>query len=219
MAKTRANEREFQGQAIAWIKAQIEHGGLAFKNATNDSSLYGMPTVKFPDVLLTLDFECNQPFCGWELKTPTTDVRDKELLTKAVEKAQTLDAKYFVTWNMQTAIIWRTPEKTRAIVCEGDKVREFGPEYRIKSVDDVRDAEKALLLESVCALLLQNLNKLYHDENVNLPVADATVFVGLVANASNLMEETLFEDIKKARANKSFDTRLNAWARSIRLSS
>jgi len=104
MAKTKANEREFQGQAISWIKAQIEHGGLVFENATNDSSLYGVQTVKFPDVLLTLDFECNQAFCGWELKTPTTNVRDKELLSKAVEKAHLLNAKYFVTWNMQTAI-------------------------------------------------------------------------------------------------------------------
>ena len=71
MVKTKANEREFQGQVIAWIKKQIDLGGLTFKNATNDSGLYGLPTVKFPDVLLTLDFEGNQPFCGWELKTPT----------------------------------------------------------------------------------------------------------------------------------------------------
>jgi hypothetical protein len=41
MAKTKANEREFQGQVIAWIKRQIGQGGLPFKNATNDSSLYG----------------------------------------------------------------------------------------------------------------------------------------------------------------------------------
>jgi len=213
MAKTKANEREFQGKVISWIDSQIKHEGLAFKNATNDSSVYGMPTVKFPDVLLTLDFECKQPFCGWELKTPTTDARNKELLTKAVEKAQALSAKYFVTWNMQTAIIWRTPEKVKATVCENDKVRELGPYMQIDSVDAVRDPVNSLVLENVCALLLHDLNRLYHDENVDLPVADATVFVGLVANASNLMEGSLFEDIKKARANKSFDKRLNAWAK------
>jgi len=213
MVKTRANEREFQGEVVKWIQAQIGHGGLPFAKATTDSSLYGLPTVKFPDVLLTLDFECKEAFCGWELKTPTTNARDKELLKKAAKKAQALDAKYFVTWNMQTAIIWRTPEKIRATVCEEDKVRELGPYMQIDSVDAIRNPVKSLVLENVCARLLQDLNKLYHDENVNLPVADTTVFVGLVANASNLMEGKLFEDIKKARANKNFDRRLNAWAK------
>src|SRR4030042_6995504 len=102
MAKTKANEDEFKGQVIHWIKKQIEQGGLPFKNATNDSSLYGLENTRFPDVLLTLDFECKQPFCGWELKTPETDARDSKLLKDVVEKAQTINAKYFVTWNMQT---------------------------------------------------------------------------------------------------------------------
>lgn len=70
MAKTKANEREFAGQVISWIKEKLKEGGLPFENATNDSGLYGLPTVKFPDVLLTLDFEGHRPFCGWELKTP-----------------------------------------------------------------------------------------------------------------------------------------------------
>jgi len=212
MAETKANEREFQGQVIAWIQKQISHGGLPFENATNDSTLYGLQTVRFPDVLLTLDFVCQRPFCGWELKTPKTDVRDKRLLKDAVEKAQNLKAKYFVTWNMQTAIIWRTPAKTITTVKEKDKDREFGPEPRIQSVDDTRDYEKSLLMESVCVQLLRDLARLYKDENVNLPVADTTVFVGLVGHASNQMESTLLRDINKARANKSFDKRLRAWA-------
>jgi hypothetical protein len=213
MAKTKANEREFQGQAIAWIKKQIEQGGLSFKNATNDSSLYGLSTVRFPDVLVTLDFECQQPFCGWELKTPATDVRDKKLLKDAIEKAQTLGAKYFVTWNMQTAIIWRTPPGTRVIANENDKVREFGPVHRITSVNDIREPVGALLLEDLCTQLLRDLERLYHDENVNLPLADTTVFVGLVGNYSNQMADRLFEDVKRAIRNKDFDKRLNVWAK------
>ncbi len=213
MAKTKATEREFQGKVIAWILKQIEHGGLPFENATNDSSLYDLPTVRFPDVLLCLDFACQRPFCGWELKTPKTDVRDKKLLKDAVEKAQTLNAKYFVTWNMQTAIIWRTPEKTRKVIKESDMVREFDPDNRITSVGDIREAQKALLLESRCAQLLRDLARLYHDENINLPLTDTTFFVEMVGNASNKMEGTLLQDIKKAITDKSFNKRLNAWAK------
>jgi hypothetical protein len=213
MAKTKATEPEFQGEVLVWIKRQIEQGGLPFEKATIDSSLYGLERVKFPDILLTLDFACQRPFCGWELKTPKTDARDKELLKDAVKKAQTLGAKYFVTWNMQTAIIWRTPEKTRATVTEKDKVREFGPDARIQSVDDIRDPKKSLLMESVCAQLLRDLARLYKDENINLPIEDTTIFVGLVANASEQLTGTVLKDINKARANKSFDKSLNAWAK------
>jgi len=213
MAKTKANEREFQGQVIGWIKNQIAQGGLPFQNATNDSSLYGLSTVRFPDVLLTLDFECRQPFCGWELKTPKTSPRDAELLKDAVRKAQTIRAKYFVTWNMQTAIIWRTPEGTRAAVNEKDKVQELGPDYRITDVGDVRDAEKSLLLQDMCARLLRDLDRLYKNEKINLPIADTHVFVGLVSNASEQMAGTLEKDINRATANKNFNKKLNAWAK------
>jgi type I restriction enzyme M protein len=210
-AKTKANEDEFKGQVIHWIKKQIAQGGLPFENAINDPSLSGLPTVRFPDVLITLDEACEQPFCGWELKTPTTNVRDKKLLKDAVEKAQTLKAKYFVTWNMQTAIIWRTPEGTRATVNEEDKVRDF-PLTVITSVDDIRDPIKAILLEDLCTQLLRDLERLYHDENINLPIADTTVFVGLVGNAAEQMAECLSTDLNRARGNKAFDSRLRAWA-------
>jgi len=213
MAKTKATEPEFQGEALVWIKRQIQHGGLPFEGATINSSLYSLPTVSFPDVLLTLDERCQRPFCGWELKTPETDVRDETLLKKAVKKAQTLEAKYFVTWNMRAAIIWRTPGKSRTTVKEKDKVRGFGPYARIHSVDDIRDPQKALLMESVCAQLLRDLARLHKDENINLPVADTTVFVGLVGNASEQMAERLSKDINKAIANKDFNAKLNAWAK------
>jgi hypothetical protein len=213
MAKAKATEPEFQGQVISWIKERISQGGLPFENATDNSSLPSQDKVRFPDVLVTLDFECTNPFCGWELKTPKNDVRDKGLLKDAVGKAQTLGAKYFVTWNMQTAIIWRTPEKTRVTVSENDKVQELGPDYRITSVDDVRDKVKCELLRDVCRRLLLDLGRLYENERINLPVADRTIFVGLVGNASEKMAGTLLDDIGKARRDKSFDKRLEAWAK------
>ena len=212
MAKTKATEREFAGQVIHWIKEQLIEGGLPFANATNDSSLYGLPRVRFPDVLLTLDFEGLSPFCGWELKTPKTDARDKKLLKDAVEKAQTIKAKYFVTWNMQTTIIWQTPEKMRAVVNENDKVREYGPDTRITKVEDIRDRKKADYLRETCRQIVSDLGLLYDEEKLNIPVADATVFVGMVANASEKMANSILGDINRARAKRKFAKRLNAWA-------
>jgi len=213
MARTEANEREFQGQVVSWVKKRLEEGGLPFENATNDSSLYGLETVKFPDVLVTVDFECREPFCGWELKTPKTSARDGKLLKDAVRKAQTIGAKYFVTWNMQTAMIWQTPGKTRITVKEDDKVQEIGPDYRIGKVADIRDRRKSGLLEDMCRRLLMDLARLYEDERINLPVADTTVFVGMVSAASVKMAGSLLRGINKARGNKRFNKRLNAWAK------
>ena len=212
MSKTKANERVFTGHVIAWIKEQLKEGGLPFENAVSDSGLYGLSTVKFPDVLLTLDFEGLQPFCGWELKTPTTDIRDTNLLKDAVKKAQTIEAKHFVTWNMQTAIIWRTPEKTRAIVSEDDKKKEYPTDTRISDVEDILNRQKADCLRERCREIVTDLGLLYDEEKINIPAADATIFVGMVAAASEKMAGLLLEDINKARANREFNRRLNAWA-------
>ena len=210
MIETRANEDEFKGKVIHWILEQISHGGLPFKNATNDSSLYGLETTRFPDVLLTLDFECRQPFCGWELKTPKTDARDSELLKDAVEKAQAINAKYFVTWNMQTAIIWRTPEKSRATVTEQHKIYERS-DYRITDVNDIRDPVKSLLLQDMCIRLLLDLHQLYENEKINLHTADTTVFVGIVSNASDKMSSLLLNDLNRQRSDRTFERELKVW--------
>jgi len=213
MAKTKPNEREFTGQVIAWIKERLAQGGLPFMNATNDSGLYGLERVLFPDVLVTLDIEGLEPFCGWELKTPTTSVRDAALLKKAVEKAQRLEAKYFVTWNMQSAVIWRTPDATRTTVTEDYRVREFGPDARIARVEDIRDGEKIEVLKETCWRLLVDLGRLHEDEQINLPVADRTFFVAMVAGVSERLAVCLLRDINKSRADRKFDKRLNAWAK------
>jgi type I restriction enzyme M protein len=212
MAKTKANEREFQGKVLGWIMKQIGQGGLPFKNATTDSSLYGLKTIKFPDVLLYLDLEYKQPNCVWELKTPETDARDSELLKDAVRKAQAIDAKYFITWNMQNAIIWRTPEKNRTTVTEQYKVS--GGERndpRITSVDDIRDPIKAMLLEEMCSRLLLDLHQLYENEKINLHIADTTVFVGVVSNASDNMGNSILKDLNRQRSSKAFEKNIKAW--------
>jgi len=212
MAKTGATEREFAGKVNAWVMEQIEHGSCPFQNVTIDSSLYGTETTLFPDVLITLDAACQQPYCGWELKTPKTDVRDGELLKNAVKKAQKLTAKYFVTWNMKTAIIWRTPEGTRSTVTEEYKQNELGPDPRINNAEDLRDPIKSVILKDMCARIVLDLARLYKDEHINLPQADTTVFVSLIANTSEEMSATLYRDINASRADKKFDKELKKWA-------
>jgi len=212
MAKIKANEREFQGKVISWILKQIETRTLPFQNATNDSSLYGLNTVRFPDVLLTLDKECKMPFCGWELKTPLTDIRDKGLLKDVYEKAKAIKAKYCVTWNMTSAILWRVPGNTNAFITEADKIREY-PSLPILSVDDLRNEENSTQLENLCQLILRDLANHYNNEHIDLMMVDTTVFVRLVAEIATRLAATLKIDVEKAATDRHFDKRLDAWAK------
>jgi len=210
-SKIKPGERSFGGQVIAWIKEQISHGGSPFGNAWNDASLYGLPTTKFPDVLLTLDAEGRQPFCGWELKTPSTDARDPQLLEKAVEKARALKAHYFVTWNMATAIIWRT--RPRGMVCEEDKVREYPPIPQIRKEEDIQKQVVYMRLKEQCARLLIDLGRLYEDASVNLAHADTSVFVGVLRQAAQELYDPMLEALSRRRGNRKFDKELDAWAK------
>lgn len=210
-SRIKPTELSFAGQVISWIMEQISHGGLPFRNALNDASLYGLPTAKFPDVLLTLDDAGEQPFCSWELKTPSTDVRDSKLLANAVEKARVLKVNYFVTWNMSSAIIWQTP--SRGPVEESHKRREYGPIPQISSAADIQDKVKYLRLKELCARLLLDLGRLYDDASVNLNHADTTVFVSMLSKAAEDLWGPIYEAIKKQRSNRQFDSRLEAWAK------
>jgi len=207
----KAGERSFAGQVIAWIKEQISHGGLPFGNALNDPSLYGLSTTRFPDVLLTLDEAARQPFCDWELKTPSTDPRDADLLENAVTKARVLKARYFVTWNMVSAILWTTPP--RGAVTEENRLREYGPIPQVRTEDDLREGVVYHRLKEICARVLLDLGRLYEDASINLMHADTSVFVALLARTADQLYAPMLNSLNTQRANRKFDRQLDAWVK------
>jgi len=207
----KAGERSFAGQVIAWIKEQISHGGLPFGNALNDPSLYGPPTTRFPDVLLTLDEAARQPFCGWELKTPSTDPRDSDLLENAVEKARALNARYFVTWNMVWAILWTVPP--RGPVTEENCVRPYGPIPQVRTEDDLREGVVYNRLKEICARILLDLGRLYEDASINLMHADTSVFVAVLARTADQLYPPMLNSLNAQCADRKFDRQLDAWAK------
>ncbi len=112
MSKVNANEREFMSQVVAWLNEAISQGTYPFDVASSESSLkVSSTTTNFPDIQIWFNRASGVGFCGWELKTPETPADDKTLLENAASKATSMNADYFVTWNMRDAIIWRTPKK------------------------------------------------------------------------------------------------------------
>ena len=101
------NERDWTGQLISWLKAEIERHTTIFQDATNDTSINANGArTKFPDILLFIDKVSGVVFNGWELKFPDTAVDDAAMLGNALEKAKILESDSFVTWNGTEAVIW-----------------------------------------------------------------------------------------------------------------
>ncbi|MBF0520542.1 MAG: SAM-dependent DNA methyltransferase, partial [Nitrospirae bacterium] len=116
MTDTKSNEREFAAQVTSWLNEFLKDMTSSFEVATSETSLQvSEGKTRFPDIQICLNRQSNQGFCGWELKTPVTPVDNDELLNNAAEKARSMSADYFVTWNMTNAVIWRTPYALDAV--------------------------------------------------------------------------------------------------------
>ena len=127
MPTVNANEDEFKGQVITWLDEAISQGSYSFDVASSEASLkVSSTTTNFPDIQIWLNRASGMGFCGWELKTPDTRADDKTFLENAARKAMSMNANYFVTWNMRDAIIWRTPNSTEKIIQE-HRLRHIHP--------------------------------------------------------------------------------------------
>jgi hypothetical protein len=91
MPDIKSNEREFMSQVTSWLNEFLKEGSYPFEVASSDPSVkISEKKTKFPDIQIWLNRKAHQGFCGWELKTPTTPVDDKELLNNAAEKARAM---------------------------------------------------------------------------------------------------------------------------------
>lgn len=187
MTDIRANEREFMSQVISWLNEFFQKGAYPFEVASSDPSLkLSDGKTRFPDVQIWINRKAEQGFCGWELKTPVTPVDDPKLLDEAAEKAQTMHADFFVTWNMRDAIIWRTP-------LTGTKVTQKYRAYTYPSIDSVTSPEdlwvesKKTLLKERAKQILNDLSILFRDGHLHLVDIDATFFVHLLREAVNAL--------------------------------
>lgn len=177
MTDVRANEREFMSQVISWLNEFLKKGNYPFEEASSEPSIkVSEGKTRFPDVQIWLNRKAGQGFCGWELKTPVTQVDDPKLLDGTAEKAQAMHADFFVTWNMRDAIIWRTPAK-------GTKVTQEYRSYNYPSIDSITTPEdlwvesKKIQLKERANEILNDLSILYRDGHLHLVDIDATFFV------------------------------------------
>lgn len=106
------NERQWQGRVLQWISELLKNSpDLPFSRVDQEFEvLVAGKTRRFND--LTLFDKKGKPVCVFELKLPDkSDGRSPRYLpvvTKTHETADAMGADYFVTWNVNSAVLWKT---------------------------------------------------------------------------------------------------------------
>jgi len=106
------NERQWQGRVLQWTSELLKkYPDLPFSKVEQEFEvLVGGKTRRFND--LTLFDKQGKPVCVFELKLPDrTDGRSPRYLpvvTKTHDTADAMGADYFVTWNVNSAVLWKT---------------------------------------------------------------------------------------------------------------
>jgi len=187
MIDVRANEREFMSQVTSWLNEFLKKGNYPFEEVSSEPSIkVSEEKTRFPDVQIWLNRKAGQGFCGWELKTPVTQVDDPKLLDDAAEKAQAMHADFFVTWNMRNAIIWRTPA-SRTKVTQEYRLHTYSSIDSVTTPEDLWVESKKILLKERAKQLLNDLSILFRDGHLHQVDIDATFFVHLLKEAVNTL--------------------------------
>ena len=112
------NERQWQGRVLQWTSELLKkYPDLPFSKVDQEFEvLVDGKTRRFND--LTLFDKQGKPVCIFELKLPDrSDGRSPRYLpvvTKTYNSADSVGAEYFVTWNVNSAVLWKTHIPGRA---------------------------------------------------------------------------------------------------------
>lgn len=209
MAVIRATENEFRSQVISWLNRFFEQGGYPFELATGDPSISDAEGQGFPDVQLWINRQAGEGFCGWELKPPKIKADDKTLIDNAIEKADRMNARYFVTWNMRDAIIW---EVVDAKDKKAQRIFSY-PALKVSSVEDLKNPSQRNILEERAREILNDLTRLYREGHLTYIGTDDWFFIHRLTEATKKLQpffsQRLLELVSK---NADFRKEIQEWA-------
>ncbi|MCR4293798.1 MAG: N-6 DNA methylase [Candidatus Kuenenia sp.] len=200
-------------QVISWLNAVISYGSYPFDIASSETSVkVSSTTTNFPDIQIWLNRASSIGFCGWELKTPETPADDKTLLENAASKAMSMNADYFVTWNMRDAIIWRTPKRNEKVTHE-HRLKTYPSLLPVTEVNDLWVVPKQELLKGRAREILHDLSVLHRDGHLHLVDVDSTFFVHILTEAVKSLIPHIHQSlVTKMGKDKRFKEGLFDWA-------
>ncbi|MEK7532199.1 MAG: hypothetical protein AAB579_01150, partial [Patescibacteria group bacterium] len=209
MVDVHTTENEFRSGVTSWLNAAIAAGGYPFESATEDTGLATVYGTRFPDITLWINRAAEAAFCGWELKQPNIPIDDPALIKNAIEKAEHLGARYFITWNMRDAALWEVvdyPQKSAV------RVKTY-PALRITSIEDLHIPLQKMLLEERARDILDDVARLSRDGHLTYAGTDDQFFIRHLTDTAHTIQpffqHRLFD---LSVRNLDFRRRLDKWA-------
>lgn len=210
------NERVWTGHVISWIKELISNSETIFQDATNDTGIkIENGTTKFPDILLFTNKISGIVFNGWELKFPDTPVDDPVLLGNALEKAKQLKSSSFVTWNGQSAIIWKIIDQdysTKSI----QRIKEYSSEReistRIALSDPVNYQRYEPRLKKRLKEIIYDLEALYQKGEIKEAINISSEISSAIKNCGNMLIPKFTDNISQRKnIDDTFRKKFKEW--------
>lgn len=163
---------------------------------------------KRPDIIIFR--EAGFPFCAWETKRPKQSAYQVELFTKAKKYAETEGLPYFVTFNMNTLVLWKTFE-------EGVKLvdRRF-KEYKIGNISSLEEFDKINYQKSLIKSLtefLMDLSLLLKGESEKIlpKLSIDTIFIKFLHDLIESMKWPLYNSLYSQIEDETFKENLLNW--------
>ena len=179
------NEWEFQGQILGWLNEEIaSRGGLNLDLATQEPS---QKSGKRSDLVVWRNRLAEVAFLTFELKTPSTEISDPQLLHDAISKARRWGASYFAIWNMSGAELYRV-DGGGAPGGPAVLVRAWPPDPSIRKVSDWLQAEALASLKIRSRQILDAAHLASQNKVTGLQL-ESSVFVERVSSRVSELKE------------------------------
>jgi len=108
MARIEYDERWAQGKILLWLNEAIRQGRYPFDIAEQEVKIKTPKGLRrYPDIVIWYK-KPDKIACIVELKQPSADIYNDDLVHVALEKASWVGVPFFATWNLNKLVLWET---------------------------------------------------------------------------------------------------------------
>lgn len=205
---TSENERSFQIKLIGWFNKILSHAKHIATEADGEIGVKVGERTKFPDVILWSNKAQEIAAATIELKDTNTPVDDPVLLNNGIPKAKSLQAKYFVTWNVRQTILWDI---------SGDKpepLQVYPPLLTVRSIEDINIAQVQDQLYERAKEIISDLDDLIFIGKLHPHRLDPVTFANTLHHAVDVLTPGIKKSLsQKYATDKEFKKGFQLWAR------
>lgn len=205
---TSENEWSFQIKLIGWFNKILSPAKHVATEADGETSVKVGEKTKRPDVILWSNKAQEIATATIELKDTNTPVDDPELLNNGIPKAKSLQAKYFVTWNVRQTILWDISDE------KPQPLQVYPPLLTVRSIEDINIAQVQDQLYERAKEIISDLDDLIFIGKLHPHRLDPVTFANTLHHAVEVLTPGIKKSLsQKYSKDKEFKKGFQLWAR------